>query len=114
MKKEYGDYVEDILDSLMLLKNLFTEWISRNLKETFFAVIRGIEIIGEATKSIPDSIRDRYPDIPWKDMAGMRDKVIHGYFGVDSRVVWETASHRIPQIKPLIQKVLEDLDSLNG
>lgn len=73
-------------------------------------MVRGIEIIGEVTKHIPESIRIKYPEIPWKDMVGMRDKVIHEYFGVDFKVLWKTISHHVPEIKPLIRKVLEDME----
>ena len=83
-------------------------------RKTTFAVIRAPEIIGEATKHIPKTIVNKYPEIPWKDMAGMRDKVIHEYFGVDLKVVWKTVNQHIQEIKPLIQKVLEDVEKNNA
>ena len=78
--------------------------------KTCDAVIRCIEIIGEATKKIPDEIRKKYPSIPWSDMAGMRDKIIHGYFVVDFDNVWLVVKEEIPRIKPLIEKVMSDLN----
>lgn len=81
-------------------------------EKTHFAVIRCVEIIGEATKHIPDSIRHKYPEIPWKDMAGMRDKVIPFYFGVNPERVWLTVIEDTPEIKPLIEKVLKDYNGL--
>ena len=78
--------------------------------KTIFAVIRAIEIIGEAVKSIPEDARKECPEIPWNGMAGMGDKVIHGYFGVDIKVVWDTIEKRIPEIKPLFEKMLKDLE----
>ena len=77
--------------------------------KSIFAVIRAIEIIGEATKHIPDDARQKYPEIPWKDMAGMRDVLIHDYIGVDVETVWLTVKEKIPQIKPLIEKMARDL-----
>ena len=77
-------------------------------EKTHFTVIRCIEIIGEAVKHVPPSFREKYPEIPWKDMAGMRDKVIHFYFGVNLESVWLTAINDIPDIKPLIEKVSEE------
>ncbi|MEW5759871.1 MAG: DUF86 domain-containing protein [Candidatus Thermoplasmatota archaeon] len=115
--REYGDYIEDISVSIdaieEFVKDINFEDFKRDRK-TIFAVIRAIEIIGEATKHIPKAIRNRYPKIPWKDMAGMRDKVIHEYFGVDVRVVWETATRHLPEIRPLIQNVLKDMEKKRG
>jgi len=111
--REYGDYIEDILDSINAIKE-FVKGIDfedfTKDKKTIYAVVRGIEIIGEATKHIPISIRNKYPEIPWKDIAGMRDKVIHEYFGVDLKVVWETVTRHLPEIRPLIQNVLNDME----
>jgi len=77
--------------------------------KTVFAVVRALEIVGEAVKKIPQSIRKNYPEIPWKDMAGMRDKVVHEYFGVKLERVWETIQSDIPSIKPLFEKIRKDL-----
>jgi len=69
------------------------------------------EIIGEATKNIPFDIRDKYPDVPWKNMAGMRDVVIHGYFGVDNAVIWKTLKEDIPGLKEKIKKILGEIEA---
>ncbi|MBV9387567.1 MAG: DUF86 domain-containing protein [Chroococcidiopsidaceae cyanobacterium CP_BM_ER_R8_30] len=74
-------------------------------RKTFFAVTRAIEIIGEAVKNIPEFIRNKYPDIPWRAIAGMRDKLVHEYFGVDVDVLWETTQQDVPQLKMMITKV---------
>lgn len=78
-------------------------------ERTNYAVIKCIEIIGEAVKQIPKSLRRKYSEIPWKDMAGMRDKVIHIYFGVKMDQVWLSVKEDIPRLKPQIRRVLEDL-----
>ena len=69
-------------------------------------VIRQLEIIGEATKNLSQEIREKHPAIPWKDMTGMRDKLIHQYFGVDIAGVWDTAEQDIPAIKSNLMKLL--------
>ncbi|MEM3613862.1 MAG: DUF86 domain-containing protein [Nitrososphaerales archaeon] len=111
-KRDYRDYLKDIIDSINdiedFTKNMNFEEFAKD-KKTINAVVRGIEVIGEAAKHIPRSIRDKYPSIPWKKMAGMRDKMIHEYFGVDIKILWKTIKKDIPQLKPLIQNVLESL-----
>jgi uncharacterized protein with HEPN domain len=74
--------------------------------KTLSAVVRKLEIIGEATKRIPTEMRQSSPGIPWREMAGMRDKLIHFYFGVDHQLVWQTVQERLPRIKLDIQKML--------
>ncbi len=61
-------------------------------------MVRGIEVIGEATKRLPASVRDPHPEIPWRQISGMRDKLIHDYFGVNAEVVWKTATEDVPVI----------------
>jgi uncharacterized protein with HEPN domain len=77
--------------------------------KTNFAVIRALEIIGEAIKHTPLEFRNQYPAIPWRDIAGMRDVLIHDYSGVDLETVWETVITNIPKTKPLMDKVLKEL-----
>ncbi len=112
MRREIIDYIEDVLNAinkiLNFVKDMSYEDFSQDDK-TIFAVIRGIEIIGEAVKNIPEDIKIKYPEIPWKGIAGMRDKLIHAYFGVDVKVVWDTIKKRIPEIKPLFEKILKEL-----
>lgn len=69
------------------------------------AVIRNIEIIGEASKSIPTSIKNAYPNIPWKEMNGMRNVLIHEYFGVEAEIVWYTATRQLPQLKKQLESI---------
>jgi len=71
------------------------------------AVIRNIEIIGEATKKLSDDIRSKYPEIPWKGLAGMRDRLIHQYFGVNLDIVWNVAKEELPEILSQIKKMEE-------
>lgn len=113
MRREVGDYIEDTIGAMdkatNFIKNMSYEKFIRDDK-TVFAVVRALEIIGEAVKNIPDDIRKDYPEIPWKDMAGMRNKVIHEYFGVKLKIVWKTVKEKIPPLKPIFEKILKDLE----
>lgn len=91
--RDYRLYLEDIIAAMrsieLFIKDMDFDAFESDDK-TSSAVIRKLEIIGEAVKKIPDDVRQKYPSIPWKEMAGMRDKLIHFYFGVDNRLVWRT------------------------
>jgi uncharacterized protein with HEPN domain len=106
-------YIKDILQNMRDAEEFIQGFSYGQFaadKRTFNAVVRSLEVIGEAAKNIPDEIRAKYPMVPWKEMAGMRDKVIHFYFGVDREAVWIAVKDRIPAIKPLIEKILKDLE----
>ena len=79
----------------------------KNDDKTSSAVIRKFEIIGEATKKIPNVIKERYTQIPWKDIAGMRDKLIHAYSEVDLKLVWKTIQQRLPELNSFIDDLLK-------
>ena len=106
----YLDYLSDIYDMMSKIES-FTTGIDFDAfvadDKTYMAVVRGLEVIGEAAKQISPTLRKRYPRVPWKRMAGMRDKLIHAYFGTDAKIVWETATDLVPYLKPLIQQVIE-------
>ncbi len=112
--RDYQVYLEDILNSMNRIAEYtadltFNQFIKN--QKTVDAVERNLEIIGEATKYIPEKVRKEYPQVPWKEMAGMRDKLIHGYFGVNLEVIWKTSKDRLPAVKPLVEKALRKMDA---
>jgi len=108
------DFLKDILESIekieKFIKGLEFDDFSKDDK-TIYAVLRALEIIGEATKNLPDSLKEEYPEVPWRKMTGTRDKVIHGYFVVDFEVIWRTITKNIPVVKPLIEDILNEIET---
>ena len=109
---EVLDYLDDILESVEKIKR-FTKGMSYDEfvddPKTVDAVLRNFEVIGEAAKNVPDDIRTEYTDVPWSEMAGMRDKLIHGYATVELQVVWETIRKEIPTLGTQIESVRDEL-----
>ena len=112
MIPDYIVFLEHILNSIQRI-SLFTKGISKNtfLKKEMVqsAVIRELEIIGEAVKNIPPDVTAKYPEIPWKKIAGMRDKLIHNYFGVDFELTYDIIEKDVPALKEQIVKIIKEL-----
>lgn len=111
MKKEPLIFIEHILESINdiedFTKNITTKEKLSGKKVVYEAVIRKIEVIGEAVKNIPKFFREKHSEIPWKAIAGMRDRLIHHYFDVDLNRVWIAVEKEIPELKKQIQEILE-------
>ncbi|MCU0615067.1 MAG: DUF86 domain-containing protein [Desulfobacterales bacterium] len=104
--REISDYIDDIINAIDDIAE-FTSGMSYEKfvadKKTVNAVIRSLEVLGEATKHIPVSFRRKYPDIPWSKMAGMRDILIHDYMGVNLMTVWKVSQQRLLELQPLLK-----------
>jgi hypothetical protein len=119
-KEDPQFFIEDIFISIERIRS-YTSGMTREEfgrdSKTQDAVIRNLEILGEAAKNIPYSFKKKYPEVPWKRIAGMRDKLIHHYFGVSLDIVWATVTDDIPEIRPALVKIhatLQNQDSGNN
>ena len=112
-ERDFTDYIKDILISMQDVEE-FTSGITfedfLQDKKTIKAVIRSLEVLGEASKKIPDAVKKHYQRIPWKRMAGMRDKLIHEYFGVDLEIVWNVVKQELPPVKSSIEELVRETD----
>jgi len=113
VKRDMRLYVEDILESIAKIE----EYTKGMTEDDFYentqvqdAVLRRLEVMGEAVKHVPQKMRGKYPEIPWRKIAGMRDVLIHAYFGVNVKRVWEVVRKDVCDVKEEMLKVREDLE----
>lgn len=115
-KRDLRLFLQDMFDSMIKIE----EWTSGQSYADFVrdrrtgdAVIRNLEVIGEASKYVPDQLRRRFDQIPWKRVVGFRNVAIHQYMDVDWNIVWTIATQRLPEIKPSIVQMLKELEDKN-
>ena len=109
MPRDYKVFLKDIANAIERIE----EYTVKLSYEDFYknrlvqdAVVRNLEIIGEAVKHLPDDIQRKYPDIEWKKIAGLRDILIHAYFGVDHEIVWDVIKNKVPELKKQISEII--------
>ena len=112
MQREYRVYLDDIIESIDRIEK-YTKGISYEEFSSgsiyIDAVARNLEIIGEAVKSLPSEMKQKHPEIEWKKIAGLRDILIHEYFGIDSRIIWDIIANKLPDLKNSVKKILLEL-----
>ncbi len=112
-KRVYSDYLRDILEAsqkaVQFVEGMSYE-IFNNDEKTQYAVVRALAVFGEADKKIPKSVQKRFPDVPWKLMAGMRDVMVHEYFRVDLKRVFETVRRDLPPVNKAIDSMLMEIE----
>jgi len=113
LKRTHRLYLNDILETIErnedYVKGRTLEEFSKNTL-VIDAVVRNLEIIGEATKHIPTEVKKEHPLIKWKEMAGMRDKLAHEYFGVNIEILWKTAKNRLPELRTFVKELFLNID----
>ena len=117
ISRDYNLYIEDMLTSMQRIEEYIGEMGFREFKMNYLvvdAIIRNFEIIGEASKNITPEIKDKYPEIPWKKMYGLRNLIAHEYFGIDYEMIWEISKKNLPQNSIDIKNILENDKSTDG
>jgi len=112
MKRDLNLFLEDVLKNIELIErsvNSLTEFSFQKDEDKIDANIRRLEIIGEAVKNVPENFRKKYPEVPWKDIAGFRDILIHGYFGVELKRVWNIIKNDLPKLKKQVERILLEI-----
>lgn len=110
-QRNYTLYLEDMLTSMERIEEYIGVLEFRAFKMNYLIVdgiVRNFEIIGEAAKNIPEEIKEKHPEIPWKKMYGLRNLIAHEYFGIDYEMIWEISKHNLPQNLIDLKKIVEN------
>lgn len=111
MPRDYKVYLDDILEAIAWIRIYttgFTYDSFQDDRKTIDAVVRNLEIIGEAVKQVPERIRGQYPDVDWKKIAGLRDILIHNYFGIDLELIWDILQSKLAPLEERVNQMLSE------
>jgi len=111
MSRDYRVCLDDILEAIDKIVDFTSGLSARQFSEdvkTFDAVVRNLEVIGEAAKNVPDNVRAKSPAFDWRKVAGLRDILIHHYFGLDADIIWDIVQNKLPQLRQAVQVLLEE------
>ncbi len=111
MPRDYRVYLEDVLESIGRIQHYvggFSFDSFQDDRRTVDAVVRNLEIIGEAVKQLPEGIRTKHPDVDWKKIAGLRDILIHNYFGIDLELIWDILENKLTPLQKAITRILSE------
>ena len=117
MPRDYKVYLQDVLEAIANVGEFVGAMTREEFaadKKTLHAVVRNLEVIGEAVKAVPAEVRNRYPVVPWQRIAGLRDILIHHYFGIDVDIVWDIVQAKLPELKQQIDVILAAPDEAAG
>ena len=110
MSRDYKVYLDDVREAIGKIRR-YTEGMSRDSffadERTIDAVVRNLEVIGEAVKNLPGSMRDQYPDVEWQKIAGLRDILIHEYFGIDAEIIWDIVQTKLLALADRVEEALK-------
>lgn len=111
MPRDYKVYLQDVVEAAGKVRS-YTAGISFKAfsedTKTVDAVVRNLEVIGEAIKQVPDDVRSKHADVEWKKIAGLRDILVHQYFGIDVEIIWDIVQNKLPALEAQIRKVIEE------
>jgi len=117
IEREFILYLEDMFQSMQRIEEYIGDLVFKEFKMKYMvvdAVIRNFEIIGEASKKIPLAIQEKYPEIPWRKMYGLRNLIAHEYFGIDYEMIWEIAKNNLPQNRNDLHEIIEKEKAQSG
>lgn len=113
MSRDYKLYLQDMLEAVEKIEGYlegisFQQFTEDDMRRD--AVLRNLEIVGEATKNLPPTLREKYSAMDWRKVAGLRDIVIHAYFKIDNNIVWDIVQNKLPELRRYVALILEQED----